>query len=153
MNEPVSGDATTMSKTDSKDPASPTGPAVAPDAQVVIPFKETGRSTAGTFRRYRTPSCEFVVRLPPETGKVTGLEQSSRQVTVDGRSFQMVRRQTLLSPPPARPGQPPTGDTDTYKPIYDVLTIGTTELTFRRSGQGGCSDEELERILAALKVR
>lgn len=126
----------------------------ADEVEVVLPFAETRRSSTGSFRAFRVGACEIVVRTPPERPILPGeMRVSSRTVQVSGRSYELVRIRSILSPPPLDPRRPQKVDPATYMPESEVLTIGTTEIVIPRTGHGGCPDADVAAILAAITVR
>lgn len=107
----------------------------------------------GTFARYVPfgDAREVIVRRGKELGFNYGFELSRRSVTIQGRSFELVRSQATLSPPPMRPGQKPMTKEAAkhYQPESEVLYLPDAEILIRREPEG-FSSAEVDKILAAI---
>lgn len=95
---------------------------------------------------------EVIVRRGRETGFHYGFEQSRRRVKLVGGEFDLIKYEGMISPPIMMAGQSPGGDDD-YHPVSDVLYVpGVEALIPRRPVRRGFTDDEVERILAAIRV-
>ena len=97
---------------------------------------------------------EVIVRRGTETGFHYGFEQGRRRVKVQGGEFDLVTYETMLSPPVLMAGQSPAGDAEgAYHPVSDVLYVPGVEVMIpRRPVRRGFTDDEVGRILAAIRV-
>ena len=108
----------------------------------------------GTFARYRPfrwDRREVIVRRGRELGFNYGLEQSRRQVMVQGTAFPLVRYVEILSPPPLEAGGVPLSPeaARSYRPEVDVLVLPDAEVLLVREPDG-FTDAEVDKILAAI---
>ncbi len=108
----------------------------------------------GKFARYVPfgDGREVIVRRGAETGFHYGFEQERRRVRLEGGDFDLVTFENVLSPPVLIPGQGQAGAGD-YHPVKDVLYLPGTEVMIpRRPLRRGFTDDEVARILEAIRV-
>ncbi len=109
----------------------------------------------GTFERYRPfgwrDRREVIVRRGNEVGSNYGFELSRRRVTVQGKTFPLVRYVAILSPPPLLPGELPLSPeaAKQYEPEFEVLILPNAEVLLPRAPDG-FTDAEVQEILAKI---
>ena len=108
------------------------------------------------FRRYEPygDGREVIGRSGEARTAPQGFPRGVRSLSLGGRELRLTTYQSLLSPPPMRPGQEPMSREAAaeYTPDYEWVDLPNEQLTFRR-GSRGFTTEEVDALVAAILAR